>query len=104
MVNLPSSNWNCRDFLKSSAAAVLGLAFSSLPAMAELFTRKDFDHPSSCRQKAWNYLDCTAWNRGIEKISASSKVFDDKSTRGPGDFDLHLPEGKPLGRIERSAI
>ena len=32
-----------RDFLKASAAAVLGLAISRLPAMAGPFTREDFD-------------------------------------------------------------
>ncbi len=32
-----------RDFLKASAATVLGLTFSQLPAMAGPFTREDFD-------------------------------------------------------------
>ena len=36
--------WARRDFLKASAAAVLGLAFSRLPVMAGPFTRADFDH------------------------------------------------------------
>ena len=39
-----SSQWARRDFLKTSAATVLGLAFSRLPAMAGPFTREDFDH------------------------------------------------------------
>jgi len=37
-------HWRRRDFLKASAATVLGLAFSQLPAMAGPFTREDFDH------------------------------------------------------------
>lgn len=42
----PFSNapgWNRRDFLGASAATVLGMAFSILPAMAGPFTREDFD-------------------------------------------------------------
>ena len=33
-----------RDFFKTSAAAILGLALTRLPAMAGPFTREDFDH------------------------------------------------------------
>jgi uncharacterized protein (DUF608 family) len=40
----PGNQWARRDFLKTSAAAVLGLTFSQLPAMAGPFTREDFDH------------------------------------------------------------
>ncbi len=39
-----SGDWRRRDFLKTSAAAVLGLTFSKLPAMAGPFTSEDFDH------------------------------------------------------------
>jgi len=39
-----ASQWSRRDFLKTSAASVLGLAFSRLPVMAGPFTRDDFDH------------------------------------------------------------
>jgi non-lysosomal glucosylceramidase len=35
--------WHRRDFLKISAAVVLGLAFSRLPVRAGTFTRDDFD-------------------------------------------------------------
>ena len=37
-------NTNRRDFLKSSAAAAMGLVFSQTPAMAGPFTRADFQH------------------------------------------------------------
>ena len=39
-----ADGWPRRDFLKLSASAVFGLAFSNLPAMAGPFTREDFDH------------------------------------------------------------
>ena len=42
--SIPSSQWARRDFLKTSAATVLGLAFSRLPVIAGPFTREDFDH------------------------------------------------------------
>lgn len=38
-----TSSWDRRDFLKVSAATVLGLTFARLPAMAGPFTREDFD-------------------------------------------------------------
>ncbi|MGO9476849.1 MAG: GH116 family glycosyl-hydrolase [Limisphaerales bacterium] len=42
--NQNSSGLPRRDFFKTSAAAVLGLALTRLPAMAGPFTREDFDH------------------------------------------------------------
>ncbi len=42
--NFSSNDWARRDFLKTSAATILGLAFSRLPAMAGPFSREDFDH------------------------------------------------------------
>ena len=39
----PEAHWARRDFLKTSAAAVLGLTFSKLPAMAAPITRADFE-------------------------------------------------------------
>ena len=43
-MNTSATGWPRRDFLKLSATAVLGLAFSQVPAMAGPFTREDFDH------------------------------------------------------------
>jgi non-lysosomal glucosylceramidase len=38
------SNWNRRDFLKTSAATTIGLVCSRLPVMAGPFTREDFQN------------------------------------------------------------
>jgi non-lysosomal glucosylceramidase len=39
----PNAGWPRRDFLKTSAAALLGLSFSQCSAMAGPFTREDFE-------------------------------------------------------------
>ena len=72
--NFPASQWARRDFLKSSAATILGLAFTRLPAMAGPFTREDFDHLVPADKKLSPDWVKSLFERGTPEVLRGSEL------------------------------
>jgi len=72
--NKSSSGWARRDFLKTSAAAMLGLTFSRLPAMAGPFTREDFDKLVPADKKLSPEWVKSLFTRGTPEILRGSEL------------------------------
>ena len=84
-------NWPRRDFLKTSAAAMLGLAFSRLPAMAGPFTREDFDHLVPADKKLSPEWVKSLFARGTPEILRGSELkFVGMPIGGIGAGQLYL--------------
>ena len=66
--------WARRDFLKSSAATVLGLAFTRLPAMAGPFTRADFDRQVPADKKLSPAWVKSLFERGTPEVLRGSEL------------------------------
>ena len=69
-----TSQWARRDFLKSSAATVLGLVFSRLPAMAGPFTREDFDQLVPADKKLSPDWVKSLFERGTPEVLRGSEL------------------------------
>ncbi len=70
----PASAWARRDFLKTSAASVLGLAFTRLPVMAGPFTRADFDHLVPADKKLSPDWVKALFERGTPEVLRGSEL------------------------------
>ena len=68
------SQWARRDFLKSSAATILGLTFTRLPAMAGPFTREDFDHLVPADKKLSPEWVKSLFERGTPEVLRGSEL------------------------------
>ena len=80
-----------RDFLKTSAATVLGLAFARLPAMAGPFTRADFDQLVPADKKLSPEWVKSLFERGTpEVLSGSELKFIGMPIGGIGAGQLYL--------------
>ena len=80
-----------RNFLKYSSAAVLGLAFSRLPAMAGPFTREDFDHLVPADKKLSPDWVKSLFARGTPEILRGSELkFVGMPVGGIGAGQLYL--------------
>ncbi len=87
----PAGQWARRDFLKSSAATVLGLAFSRLPAMAGPFTRADFDHLVPADKKLSPDWVKSLFARGTPEVLRGSELkFVGMPVGGIGAGQLYL--------------
>ncbi len=74
MVNSSAQHWNRREFLKGSAAAVLGLTFSRLPAMAGPFTRADFNRLVPANKKLSPKWVKSLFARGEPEVLRGSEL------------------------------
>ena len=72
--NFSASQWARRDFLKSSATTILGLAFTRLPAMAGPFTREDFDHLVPADKKLSPDWVKSLFERGTPEVLRGSEL------------------------------
>jgi uncharacterized protein (DUF608 family) len=72
--SIPTRQWARRDFLKTSAATVLGLAFSRLPVMAGSFTRQDFDHLVPADKKLSPAWIKSLFERGAPEVLRGSDL------------------------------
>ena len=80
-----------RDFLKTSAATVLGLAFSRLPVMAGPFTREDFDHLVRADKKLSPDWVKSLFERGTPEVLRGSELkFVGMPVGGIGAGQLYL--------------
>ena len=80
-----------RDFLKTSAAAMLGLAFSRLPVMAGPFTREDFDHLVPADKKLSAEWVKSLFARGTPEVLRGSELkFVGMPIGGIGTGQLYL--------------
>ncbi len=70
----PASPWARRDFLKTSAATILGLAFSRLPVMAGPFTREDFDQLVPADKKLSPEWVKSLFARGTPEVLRGSEL------------------------------
>jgi len=89
--NLFSTGWPRRDFLKLSATAMLGLAFSRLPVMAGPFTREDFDHLVPADKKLSPDWVKSLFARGTPEVLRGSELkFVGMPVGGIGAGQLYL--------------
>jgi len=80
-----------RDFLKISAASVLGLAFSRLPVMAGPFTREDFDHLVPADKKLSPEWVKSLFERGTPQVLRGDELkFVGMPVGGIGAGQLYL--------------
>jgi uncharacterized protein (DUF608 family) len=70
----PSVGWPRREFLKTSAAAVLGLTLTRLPAMAGPFTRREFDHLVPADKKLTPEWVKSLFERGEPEVLRGSEL------------------------------
>ncbi len=88
---LPATQWARRDFLKTSAATVLGLTFSRLPAMAGPFTREDFDHLVPADKKLSPDWVKSLFERGTPEVLRGNELkFVGMPVGGIGAGQLYL--------------
>jgi uncharacterized protein (DUF608 family) len=84
-------NTNRRDFLKSSAAAAMGLVFSQTPAMAGPFTRADFQHLVPADKKLRPEWVKSLFERGTPEILRGGELkFAGLPVGGIGAGQLYL--------------
>ena len=87
----PANQWARRDFLKTSAATVLGLAFARLPVMAGPFTREDFDHLVPADKKLSPDWVKSLFARGTPEVLRGSELkFVGMPVGGIGAGQLYL--------------
>ena len=87
----PTNQWARRDFLKTSAATVLGLAFTRLPVMAGPFTRADFDHLVPADKKLSPEWVKSLFARGTPEVLPGSELkFVGMPIGGIGAGQLYL--------------
>ena len=86
-----ASQWARRDFLKTSAATILGLAFVRLPVMAGPFTREDFNHLVPADKKLSPGWVKSLFARGTPEVLRGSELkFVGMPVGGIGAGQLYL--------------
>jgi non-lysosomal glucosylceramidase len=86
-----STNWDRREFLKISAAIILGLAFSRLPVMAGPFTRADFESLVPADKKLKPEWVKSLFERGTPEVFRGSDLkFIGMPVGGIGAGQLYL--------------
>ena len=70
----PNAGWPRRDFLKTSAAALFGLTFTRLPAMAGPFTRADFNQLVPADKKLTDEWVKSLFARGDPEVLRGSDL------------------------------
>jgi len=89
--NFSAAPWARRDFLKTSAATLLGLTFSRLPAMAGPFTREDFDQLVPADKKLSPEWVKSLFERGTPEVLRGGELkFVGMPVGGIGAGQLYL--------------